>query len=197
LFRPLVSVQDSPNALTWLCTACASVKVLFAGCPVLVAALGKRLGYATRLHDAIAASLDALRGGDRRRVVLVFSDGDDTQSRTRFKTVLNRAHNEEVMVYAIGLATGYFNGERDVITSPSRNLKRIAEQTGGGYFELTKTDDLGGTFSSVAEELRSQYLLGFVPATDGPLHKLDVRVTRPGMTVRARRTYIAARENQD
>jgi hypothetical protein len=47
----------------------------------------------------------------------------------------------------------------------------------------------------VAQELRSQYLIGFAPAAlDGKIHKLDVRVNKPGMTVRARRSYLAAPE---
>ncbi len=162
----------------------------------LVAALGKlQLGFQTRLHDAIGTSLDTLRGVAGRRVVLVFTDGDDTASRARFKTVLNRAQTEEVMVYAIGLETEYFNGVQNVETHPNKNLKIIAEETGGGYFQLQKTDDFAASFSRVAEELRSQYLLGFVPATDGRQHKLEVRVTQPGMTVRARRTYVATREH--
>jgi Ca-activated chloride channel family protein len=162
----------------------------------LVSALDElQFGNPTRLHDAIAASLDALRGVDGRRVVLVFTDGDDTASRLDFKAVLARARDEEVMVYAIGMESEYFDGMRLRATRPSRDLRRIAEETGGGYFELTKTDDLGRTFSRVAEELRSQYLLGVAPANlDGKLHKLDVRVSRPGMTVRARRTYLASPE---
>ncbi len=160
----------------------------------LVSALSElQFGNPTRLHDAIAASLDALRGVDGRRVILVFTDGDDTASRLGFKTVLERARDEEVMVYAIGLESNYFNGARVVKTRPSRDLRKIAEETGGGYFELEKTDDLAQTFSRVAQELRSQYLLGFAPtALDGKLHKLDIRVSRPGMTVRARKTYLAA-----
>ncbi len=81
----------------------------------LVSALSElQFGNPTRLHDAIAASLDALRGVDGRRVILVFTDGDDTASRLGFKTVLERARDEEVMVYAIGLESNYFNGARVV-----------------------------------------------------------------------------------
>ena len=149
-------------------------------------------GNPTRLYDGIAASLDALRGVDGRRVALVFTDGDDTASKIDFKTVLERARDEEVMVYAIGLESEYFNGARVVRTRPSRDLKRIAEETGGGYFELTKTVDLSPTFSRVAQELRSHYLIGFAPAMlDGKVHKLEVRVAKPGMTVRARKSYLA------
>jgi Ca-activated chloride channel family protein len=150
-------------------------------------------GNPTRLNDGIAAGLDALQGVDGRRVVLVFTDGEDTASRTSFKTVLERARDEEVMVYSIGLESEYFNGMRIVRSRPSRDLRRISDETGGGYFELTKTADLSPTFSRVAQELRSQYLLGFAPtALDGKVHKLDVKVNRPGMTVRARRSYLAA-----
>jgi Ca-activated chloride channel family protein len=150
-------------------------------------------GNPTRLNDAIGASLDALEGVDGRRVVLVFTDGEDTSSRTRFGTVVDRARDEEVMVYSIGLESEYFNGMRVVRSKPSRDLRKISEETGGGYFELQKTADLAPTFSRVAQELRSQYLIAFTPAAlDGKVHKLELRVDRPGMTVRARKSYLAA-----
>jgi Ca-activated chloride channel family protein len=150
-----------------------------------------QIGNPTRLNDAIATSLDALESVDSRRVVLMFSDGEDTASKIRFGTVLDRARDEEVMVYAIGLESEYFNGQRVQRSRPSRDLRRIAEETGGGYFELKKTDELAPTFTRVAQELRSQYLLGFAPATlDGKQHKLEVRA-KSGMTVRARKSYLA------
>ena len=150
-----------------------------------------QFGNPTRLNDAIGASLDALEDIEGRRVVLVFTDGEDTSSKTGFRTVLERARNEEVMVYTIGLESEYFNGARVQRTRPSRDLRKIADETGGGSFELKKTDELAPTFTRVAQELRSQYLLGFAPATlDGKVHKLDVR-TRGSHTVRARRSYLA------
>ena len=150
-------------------------------------------GNPTRLNDGIAAGLEALQGIEGRRVVLVFTDGEDTSSKTGFKTVLERARDEEVMVYSIGLESEYFNGMRIVKTRPSRDLRKISDETGGGYFELLKSADLAPTFSRVAQELRSQYLIGFAPAAlDGKVHKLEVKVTKPGMTVRARRSYLAA-----
>jgi Ca-activated chloride channel family protein len=162
----------------------------------LIAALNELyFGNPTRLNDAIATSLDELKGIDGRRVILVFTDGEDTSSRIGFKTVLERSRDEEVMVYAIGLESEYFNGMRVVRSRPSRDLRRIADETGGGYFELQKTADLAPTFTRVAQELRSQYLIGFAPAAlDGKVHKLEVRVSKPGMTVRARRSYLAAPE---
>jgi Ca-activated chloride channel family protein len=151
-----------------------------------------QFGNPTRLNDAIAASLDALENVDGRRVVLVFTDGADTSSKIGFRTVLERARDEEVMVYTIGLESEFFNGARLERTRPSRDLRKIADETGGGSFELKKTDELSPTFTRVAQELRSQYLLGFAPAAlDGKVHKLDVRTTRAGNTVRARKSYLA------
>ena len=150
-------------------------------------------GNPTRLNDGIAAGLDALQGIEGRRVVLVFTDGEDTSSRLGFKTVLERARDEEVMVYSIGMESEYFNGMRVVRSRPSRDLRKISDETGGGYFELQKTVDLSPTFTRVAQELRSQYLIGFAPvALDGKVHKLEVKVAKTGMTVRARRSYLAA-----
>jgi Ca-activated chloride channel homolog len=150
-----------------------------------------QFGNPTRLNDAIDASLNVLQKIDGRRVVLVFTDGEDTSSKLGFRTVLERARDEEVMVYAIGLESEYFNGVRLQRSRPSRDLRKIADETGGGYFELKKTAELSPTFTRVAQELRSQYLLGFAPAVlDGKVHKLDVKV-RSTASVRARRSYLA------
>ena len=150
-------------------------------------------GNGTRLWDAVAASLDALKGIEGRRVILVFTDGDDTASSVGLGKVIDRARVEEVMVYAIGLESNYFNGQHMVRTVPDRGLRRIADETGGGYFELKKTAELAPTFTRVAQELHSQYVLGFTPTQlDNKVHKLMVRVKQPGMTARARRSYLAA-----
>ena len=163
----------------------------------LIAALRDlQFGNSTRLWDALMFSMEAFKGTDGRRVVLLFTDGDDTASKARFSDVVDRARDDEVMVYGIGLATEYFNGMRQVRSRPDKNLKKIAEETGGGSFELQKSDLLASTFTRVAQELRSQYLLGFAPETlDGKVHKLDVRAKKPGVTVRARRSYMASPES--
>ena len=125
--------------------------------------------------------------------MLVFTDGDDTASRRGMGDVLDRAREEEVMVYAIGLQSEFFNGQRVVRSRPDRSLRRLAEETGGGYFELQKTAELAPTFTRVAQELHSQYTLGFAPGTlDGREHKLEVRMKQAGMSARARRSYIAS-----
>jgi Ca-activated chloride channel homolog len=150
-------------------------------------------GNPTRLWDAVDQSIDMLKPVDGRKVVLVFTDGDDTYSKTGFGTVLDHAKQNEVMVYAIGLQSTYFNGQRMVRSQPDRSLKRIAEETGGGYFELKKTDELAPTFTRVAQELHSLYTIGFSPAAlDGKEHKLDLKMKQSGMVARARKTYIAS-----
>jgi Ca-activated chloride channel family protein len=150
-------------------------------------------GNPTRLWDAVDQSIDMLKPVDGRKVVLVFTDGDDTYSKTGFGTVLDHAKQNEVMVYAIGLQSTYFNGQRMVRSQPDRSLKKIAEETGGGYFELKKTDELAPTFTRVAQELHSLYTIGFSPAAlDGKEHKLDLKMKQSGMVARARKTYIAS-----
>ena len=154
-----------------------------------------QFGNPTRLYDATYESIAMLEGVEGRKVVLVFTDGDDTASRRGMGDVLERAKNDEAMIYAIGLESEFFNGQRMVRTRPDRGLRRLADETGGGYFELRKTDELGATFTRVAQELHSQYTLGFTPSVlDGREHKLAVRMKQSGMTARARRSYIASPE---
>jgi Ca-activated chloride channel family protein len=151
-------------------------------------------GNGTRLWDAVGASLDELKGIDGRRVILVFTDGDDTDSRTmRLGTVLDRARAEEVMIYAIGLESKYQVDGRVITTKPDGGLRKMADETGGGYFELKRTSDLAPTFTKVAQELHSQYVIGFTPTLlDNKVHKLMVKMKQPGMTAQARRSYLAA-----
>jgi Ca-activated chloride channel family protein len=151
-------------------------------------------GNGTRLWDALAASLEELKGIDGRKVILVFTDGDDTESKSAsLGKVIDRARIDEVMIYAIGLESRYFDGQRMVRSRPDSGLRKIADETGGGYFELTKTAELSPTFTRVAQELHSQYVIGFTPMQlDGKVHKLAVRMKQPGMTARARRSYVAA-----
>jgi len=134
---------------------------------------GLDFGYPTRLWDAVDESIAHMEPVEGRRVVVVFTDGDDSASKRGRNDVLDRAREKDMMVYAIGLQSDYFNGQSRVRTRPDRGLKVVAEETGGGFFELTKKDELGPTFTRVAQELHSQYVLGFSPAAlDGKIHKL-------------------------
>jgi Ca-activated chloride channel homolog len=154
-------------------------------------------GNATRLWDAIDLSLEQLQGIDGRRVVVVFTDGDDQGSSSSQGKVIDRSRADEVMIYAIGLESVYMGAPgRMVRTRPAGGLRRIADETGGGYFELKKTEELGPAFTRVAQELHSQYLLGFTPKNlDGKVHKLEVRSKDPSNKARARRSYLATAVN--
>jgi Ca-activated chloride channel family protein len=155
-------------------------------------------GNGTRLWDAVDTGMSALSGLEGRRVVLVFTDGGDDPGpgkHVKYDTVLKRAEAEGYMVYAIGFHSkcrcGY-NG-RMIETDPDPSLKKIAAESGGGYFELKEGQDLSSTFTRVAQELHSQYVIGFTPESrDGKLHALQVRVRRPGMTARTRKSYVAS-----
>jgi Ca-activated chloride channel homolog len=162
----------------------------------LIAGL-KRLdfGNQTRLYDAVYASLDQFDKIEGRKVILLFTDGADFGSRQGSGKALERARNEEIMIYGIGLETEFFNGQSVVRSKPDSILNRFAGETGGGYFDLKKDADLGASFTRIAQELRSQYLIGFSPATlDGKVHKLEVRLKKTGLKTRSRRSYVASAE---
>jgi VWFA-related protein len=164
----------------------------------------------TPLWNAIDDAVGLLRGRDGRKVVLVFSDGGDapmnmsTNNRS-IMDVMRDAQREDVMVYAIGLQTTVILGRNSrggmgsmgpSMTSvrPDPGLSRIAEDTGGGYFELNRSENLATTFATVADELHRQYALGFEPLKlDDRMHKVEIRVNRRGLTVRARKEYFAAK----
>src|SRR5688572_26311701 len=161
----------------------------------LVAALKDlQFGNPTRLYDAIDASIDLLDGVDGRKIVLVFTDGDDTASKKGMGDVLERARTTETMIYAIGLESEFpIAPGRMQRTRPDRGLRRLADETGGGYFELKKTTELAPTFTRVAQELHSLYTIGFQPALlDNKEHRLEVRMKQSGQTGRARKSYIAS-----
>jgi VWFA-related protein len=163
----------------------------------------------TPLWNALDLAVEALRGREGRKVVLVFSDGGDAPMNMSLDNrsimdVMRSAQRDDVMVYAIGLQTtvlmgrnprgGFGSGGGMTSVRPDPGLARIAEDTGGGYFELNRSENLAATFAAVADELHRQYALGFEPPKlDDRMHKLDVRVNRKGLNVRARKVYFAAK----
>jgi VWFA-related protein len=92
-----------------------------------------------------------------------------------------------------GYGGGGYGGQHGMQSDkPDEGLPKIASATGGGYFELTSTDDLASTFTRVADELHHQYALGFTPSKlDGKMHTLALRLTQTGLTARARKSYLA------
>ena len=155
-------------------------------------------GYPTRLWDAVGESIERLAPVSGRKAVIVFTDGADTAStNTKLGNVLDDAREKEIMVYSVGLETVINANGRPQRSSPDRGLKRLSEETGGGYFLLKDEDELGPTFTRVAQELHSQYVLGFSPSVlDGKVHKLEVKLKKPGMSPRARRSYVAAKATE-
>jgi len=166
----------------------------------------------TPLWNAVDEAINSLREREGRRVVLVFSDGGDAPMNLKMNNhsimdVMRRAQQENVMVYAVGLQTtvlrgssgglGGFSGGGLTSQRPDPALSMIAENTGGGYFEMNRAENLAATFASVADELHHQYALGFEPPTlDDRLHKVEVKVSKPGLKVRARKEYFAAGERR-
>jgi Ca-activated chloride channel family protein len=151
-------------------------------------------GDSTRLYDAINESIVSLRGIDGRRVVVIFTDGDDTASDVGFNDVLDRAREAGVMVAAIRLEADDVSGGRHRARR-HRPLERLAIETGGAYFELRRSNELAPTFTRIAQELHSEYTLGFSPPTlDGREHRLAVRMRQGTMKARARRSYLASRD---
>jgi Ca-activated chloride channel homolog len=167
----------------------------------------------TPLWRALDKAIDTFdSGGEQRPVVLVLSDGKDTGSfsfRERpisQAEVIDRARREDVMIYAIGMRS---RGQRPMTPGigraglqamltadlPDPGLARVAQETGGGYTEIRFGEDLGAAFAAVADELHSQYLLGFAPPKrDGKTHSIDVRVAPGGFKTRARKSYVAPKE---
>jgi len=149
-------------------------------------------GNSTVLWDAVDSAMDQLADTPGRRVVVALTDGDDQGSRLTAGDVRDRAQNDDVMVYAIGIESNYHNGQQWVRTRPGGSFRRLAAETGGGYFELKKTAELNSTFTRVIEELHSQYALGFTPQVlDGKTHKLEVKLAKSGLKARARQSYLA------
>jgi Ca-activated chloride channel family protein len=164
----------------------------------------------TPLWSAVDKALDSFDPSDStRRVVLVLSDGKDSGPigfRRRYVSqseVIDRARKDEVMVYSIGMRS---RGQRPIqpglgpgglqaaLTAdlPEPGLARVAEETGGGYTEIRYGQDLVAAFARVADELHSQYLIGFAPPKrDGKVHDIEVKVSRRGLEPRARTKYLA------
>jgi len=157
-----------------------------------------RIGPGTRLWDAIAQAAGVFEGREGRRIVVVFSDGEDTASNGTYEEALSRARRGDVMVYAV-LIRGVERPSEDRRggrRSRPQDFADLALATGGGYFVVNNVlDDMNSIATQIGQELHNQYVLGFMPQDlDGKLHKLEVRVKRPRVKVRARESYIADAE---
>jgi VWFA-related protein len=156
-------------------------------------------GGSTSLHNAIYVSLKELgkikAQSDedvRRQALVVFSDGEDTSSLVSFEEVLDLAKRSETAIFTIALrgndASSRGFREAEFV------MRQLAQETGGRAFFPTKLEDLNGVYGQIADELASQYTLGYTsrnPRSDGAFRRIVVQVARPNVTARTKRGYYA------
>ena len=159
------------------------------------------------VDEAMNALGPASEPREQRTAILVLSDGKDAEPpsfRRRPMSqseVIDRARREDVMIYGVAMRSrrnrplpiGPNNLQAVLIADlPDPGLAKVAEETGGGYIEIRPTQDLGEAFARVADELHSQYLLGFAPPLrNGKVHSLNVKTVKGDFKPRSRKTYVA------
>ena len=143
----------------------------------------------TALYDAIAASLKQLRRGTReKKVLIVISDGGDNASRATLARTMEAAKESDAIIYSVGLF------DIDDADRNPRVLEHLARATGGEVYLPKEPSEVVGICREIAQDIRSQYTLGFSPPADAGTawHTLRVAASAPGMshlTVRARTGY--------
>jgi Ca-activated chloride channel family protein len=158
----------------------------------------------TPLWNAVDTGIDKLLLEKGRRVIIVFTDGVDAPMNfsghnKSLKDVMKRAEEDDVMIYAIGLAGengmgGLGRGGRPTLEQPDEGLPKIAASSGGGYFELQSPIQISSAFERVAIELHHQYALGFTPEKlDGKMHDITVKLSKSDLKARARKRYLASK----
>ena len=156
-------------------------------------------GGSTSLHNAIYISLKelakvkALSEDDvRRQALIVFSDGEDTSSLVSFDEVLDLAKRSETSIYTIALR-GIDRNSRG-FREAEFVMRQLAQETGGRSFFPDAIGDLEGVYSEIADELASQYTLGYISKNqhnDGAFRRIVVQVAREGAIPRTKRGYYA------
>jgi Ca-activated chloride channel homolog len=157
-------------------------------------------GGSTSLHNAIYISLKELakikakRAEEvRRRAIIVLSDGEDTSSLVSYEEVMDLAKRSETAIYSIGLQSkdstqGKGFREAEFV------LRQFAQETGGRSFFPSRVEDLKDVYGQIADELSSQYTIGYASKNsrrDGAWRRIVVQVARPNTTARTKRGYYA------
>jgi VWFA-related protein len=150
----------------------------------------------TSFYDALRASLKHLKRGTRqKKVLLVISDGVDNTSVSSFDTLLHEAQQTEAAIYLIGLPCA--EDKRDCRRA-KRNLRKLAEATGGLSYFPTSIAEVESLCRSVAHDIRNQYVLGYYPTNrvrDGSYRRVEVRINPPkgqkNLIARTRSGYYA------
>jgi Ca-activated chloride channel family protein len=140
-------------------------------------------GGGSWVWQGIDAGMTALAGEKGRRVVVALTEGDNVSWDGVDDGDLKRRGTEQgFVVYAVSV-------NRHGL---SRAIKEVALETGGGFVEIGDDENLSAAMDRVVEELRHQYLVGFVPrVVDGKPHKLSIEMRAPGMKARGPRSYVA------
>lgn len=139
----------------------------------------------TALYDATGVALRRLKDVGGRRAVVLFTDGEDNRSRMSVDRVVDLARSSEACVFAVGQGVD----ERKPLV---RALGRMAEETGGRAWFVSTVEKVSGVFRQVVAELENQYFLTFTPSDQRPgtWHQIGLKVTRPDLKVRARKSFL-------
>lgn len=151
--------------------------------PILTALDALDPWSSTALHDALIRSLDLLENETGRRAIVLLSDGEDRYSTATAADVLNRARTSDVLLYPIAIGK-----------KRAPLFAELAAVSGGRSFHLRDPKPLVPTLKTIADDLRSQYLIGYAPARSWPAgerewRSITVKVNRPDVRVRARSGY--------
>ena len=135
------------------------------------------------------ASQDIMNKQQGRKALIVLSDGGENGSDATLADAVEAAQRAETLIYTILFSDGGFgSGEGRSI------MQRLAKETGGGYFEVSKKLTIDQVFALIQEDLRSQYSIGYVsdrPAQIAEFRKIQLTVKRPGLIVQSRDRYWA------
>lgn len=148
-----------------------------------------RAGGGTKLYDAIWVSVDELlRHEVGRKVMVILSDGADTNSRVKDEEAIRMAQEEDVVIYGIGVRSRGFD-------SDFGKLEKFAKATGGLFVDsMADLDRLREAFSKINLGIKNQYSLGYVSTNrrrDGSFRKIKVKVKRSRLRVTHRQGYYA------
>jgi VWFA-related protein len=161
-------------------------------------ALGSLRGAgSSAVFDGLAVSLAAAESPGRRRLIVLFSDGQDSSSITDPDTLMEIARRSTATV-AILLGSDPAARPASLLRTSLASLTveafagRVAGETGGVVAVLEPGENLSGKFRRMLQQFRSSYVLYFTPTgvDRSGAHTIEVRVKRPGVDVRARRGYV-------
>lgn len=149
----------------------------------------------THLYDAVyLAANELLKNEVGRKVLILLSDGEDQGSKVKLNAALEAAQKADIIIYSILISDRMFYWGRGMGYSGESVMKKLSEETGGRVVQVNHPRDASRAFGEIAEELRTQYLLGYSPANtrrDGSFHKIRLRVSNGDYKVQARRGYYA------